>query len=202
MDTARTGRLDFLIKIEPSGRWGHQFDSLDVGARMGVQRTVRIVHAALQPAGGAVPVHRRRHRHRADPRDDSSGAAGGAAPAMRLLYSAKTADDFAYLPELGDMAEKDGLDLRLHVTREAPGASAHRPGAARPAHRNAGDALFRLRPGVDGRRRAADAARARDRSSAHPGRGVVTQAELRIRRMKIEGFSEDGGLKNDDSFGG
>ncbi len=39
---------------------------------------------------------------------------------MRLLYSAKTADDFAYLPELGEMAAKDGLDLRLHVTREAP----------------------------------------------------------------------------------
>ena len=43
---------------------------------------------------------------------------------MRLLYSAKTGDDFAYLPELVTMAtlpRKDGgLDLRLHVTREAP----------------------------------------------------------------------------------
>ena len=39
---------------------------------------------------------------------------------MRLLYSAKTADDFAYLPELGAMAHESGLDLRLHVTREAP----------------------------------------------------------------------------------
>jgi ferredoxin-NADP reductase len=38
---------------------------------------------------------------------------------MRLLYSARTADDFAYLPELGEMAARDGLDLRLHVTREA-----------------------------------------------------------------------------------
>ena len=43
---------------------------------------------------------------------------------MRLLYSAKTADDFAYLPELGEMASlprrDGGLDLHLHVTREAP----------------------------------------------------------------------------------
>ena len=38
---------------------------------------------------------------------------------MRLLYSAKTADDFAYLPELGDLAAHHGLDLRLHVTRQA-----------------------------------------------------------------------------------
>ena len=36
---------------------------------------------------------------------------------MRLLYSAKTADDFAYLPELGELAATSGLDLRLHVTR-------------------------------------------------------------------------------------
>ena len=43
---------------------------------------------------------------------------------MRLLYSAKTSDDFAYLPELVNMAtlprRDGGLDLRLHVPREAP----------------------------------------------------------------------------------
>ena len=43
---------------------------------------------------------------------------------MGLLDSAKTADDFAYLPELGEMAARPigagGLELRLHVTREAP----------------------------------------------------------------------------------
>ena len=41
---------------------------------------------------------------------------------MRLLYSAKTTEDFAYLPELGEMSARDGLDLRLHVTRNAPNA--------------------------------------------------------------------------------
>ena len=48
----------------------------------------------------------------------------GQAGRMGLLYSAKTADDFAYLPELGEMAAlsggEGGLELRLHVTREAP----------------------------------------------------------------------------------
>jgi ferredoxin-NADP reductase len=49
---------------------------------------------------------------------------------MRLLYSAKTADDFAYLPELGELAATGALDLRLHVTRQAPGPNGHATTAA------------------------------------------------------------------------
>jgi ferredoxin-NADP reductase len=123
VDTARTGLLDFLIKIEPSGRWGHQFDSLDVGAPIGVHGPFGSFTLPSDPkeerfffiAGGTgiAPIRAMiRQALLAGPRRR-----------MRLLYSAKTADDFAFLPELGDMAAKDGLDLKLHVTREAPGAS-------------------------------------------------------------------------------
>jgi aromatic O-demethylase, reductase subunit len=122
IDTAATGLLDFLIKIEPSGRWGHQFDTLDVGAAIEVQGPFGTFTLPPHPneerflfiAGGTgiAPI-------RAMIRQ-----ALGAGPRrpMRLLYSAKTTDDFAYLPELGEMSAAHGLDLRLHVTRHAPGA--------------------------------------------------------------------------------
>jgi NAD(P)H-flavin reductase len=122
IDTAITRLLDFLIRIEPSGRWGHQFDTLDLGAPIGVQGPFGSFTVPAQPdasrflfiAGGTgiAPI-------RAMIRQ--ALVAGPRRP-MRLLYSAKTAEDFAYLPELGEMASRDGLDLRLHVTRNAPGA--------------------------------------------------------------------------------
>ncbi len=31
------GAIDFLIKVEPSGRWGHQFDSIAPGMQLGVR---------------------------------------------------------------------------------------------------------------------------------------------------------------------
>ena len=73
---------------------------------------------------------------------------------MRLLYSAKTADDFAYLPELGEMAANDGLDLRLHVTREAPETWHGELGRIKPSQ---------LAPLIDdaGRRSASSAVRRR-----------------------------------------
>jgi ferredoxin-NADP reductase len=38
---------------------------------------------------------------------------------LQLLYSAKTADDFAYLDELGEIASRNAnIGLHLHVTRE------------------------------------------------------------------------------------
>jgi ferredoxin-NADP reductase len=123
LETAGTGLLDFLIKIEPSGRWGHQFDSLDVGAAISVRGPFGSFTLPKQPqeerflfiAGGTgiAPI-------RAMIRE---ALLAGGSPRMRLLYSAKTADDFAYLPELGDMAGRNGLDLKLHQTRSASGSS-------------------------------------------------------------------------------
>jgi ferredoxin-NADP reductase len=122
-ETARTGLLDFLIKVEPSGRWGHLFDSLEAGAALGVRGPfgtftlpahAEEAHYLFIAGGTGIAPIRAMIRQ---------ALIAGPARRMRLLYSAKTTDDFAYLPELGDMATRDGLDLKLHVTREAPGAS-------------------------------------------------------------------------------
>jgi ferredoxin-NADP reductase len=48
---------------------------------------------------------------------------------MKLLYSAKTADDFAYLSELEGMASRNELDLRLHVTRPPDASTDLRAGS-------------------------------------------------------------------------
>jgi ferredoxin-NADP reductase len=123
-ETREHGWLDFLVKIEPSGRWGHRFDAVAPGSRVGVQGPFGSFLFPSHPeerhflfiAGGTgiAPI-------RAMIRE---ALLRGQEGRMRLLYSAKTGDDFAYLPELGEMAtlhRPDGaLDLRLHVTREAP----------------------------------------------------------------------------------
>jgi ferredoxin-NADP reductase len=121
IETFEHGWLDFLIKIEePSGRWGHQFNGMHVGMAMAVQGPLGSFLFPANPAEdhflfiaggtGIAPI-------RAMIRQ---ALLRGQQGRMRLLYSAKTADDFAYLPELGTMARESGLDLRLHVTREAP----------------------------------------------------------------------------------
>jgi ferredoxin-NADP reductase len=120
IETLETGSLDFLIKVEPSGRWGHQFDAVAPGMRLGIQGPFGSFIFPVQPqerhflfiAGGTGIAPIRAMIRQALLR--------GQEGRMRLLYSAKTADDFAYLPELGDLATHHGLDLRLHVTREAP----------------------------------------------------------------------------------
>jgi propane monooxygenase reductase subunit len=129
-EAAETGLLDFLIKVEPSGRWGHQFGRLDPGDRMGVRGpfgtflfpTKPIERRFLFIAGGTgiAPIRAM----------ISEALRRGQTGQMKLLYSAKTADDFAYLPELGDMAGRHGLDLRLHVTRVAPEAWRGHPSTA------------------------------------------------------------------------
>jgi ferredoxin-NADP reductase len=119
IEAVQTGLLDFLIKVEPTGRWGHQFDGIEPGMRLGIQGPYGSFLLPKNPAEdrflfiaggtGIAPI-------RAMIRQ---AVLSGQQGRMRLLYSARTADDFAYLPELGEMAARDGLDLRLHVTREA-----------------------------------------------------------------------------------
>lgn len=116
-------RLDFLIKVEPSGRWGHQFDGVAVGDRIGIRGPMGSFlfpseaadERLLFIAGGTgiAPI-------RAMIRQALMTGRRGP---MKLSYSAKTADDFAYLSELEDMARRAELELHLHVTREVPDAS-------------------------------------------------------------------------------
>jgi NAD(P)H-flavin reductase len=124
IDTVEHGWLDFLIKVEPSGRWGQQFEAVSPGAGVGIQGPYGSFLFPVEPperhflfiAGGTGIAPIRAMIRQA--------ILTGQPGRMGLLYSAKTADDFAYLPELGEMAARPadagGLELRLHVTREAP----------------------------------------------------------------------------------
>jgi len=121
-ETSQSGLLDFLVKVEPSGRWGHQFDVLEPQIEIGIRGPFGSFTFPANPpekrflfiAGGTGIAPIRAMIRQA--------LIGGERGRMKLLYSAKTADDFAYLPELGDMAAQEGLDLRLYVTRDAPEA--------------------------------------------------------------------------------
>jgi ferredoxin-NADP reductase len=147
-ETSRTRLLDFLIKVEPSGRWGHQFDSVEAGAYIGVRGPFGTFMFPRNPAEdrflfiaggtGIAPI-------RAMIRQ---ALLSGQTGVMKLLYSAKTADDFAYLPELRVMAAHDGLDLHLHVTREAADEPRADP-SSRAAARRGRIGLAQLAPLVD-----------------------------------------------------
>jgi stearoyl-CoA 9-desaturase NADPH oxidoreductase len=118
-ESAKFGWLEFLIKVEPSGRWGHRFEGIAPGDELGIRG----------PYGSFIFPAR--------PREDRFlfiAGGTGISPIramivqalmtqvpgrMQLLYSAKTGDDFAYLGELGEIASTNAnLGLHLHVTRE------------------------------------------------------------------------------------
>jgi NAD(P)H-flavin reductase len=127
------GELEFLIKVEPSGRWGHQFDRIARGQRLAVRGPFGsfvlpdrpIERPLLFVAGGTgiAPVrsmidHARRRRH----------------GPIKLLYSARTAGDFAYARDLRVLARRGVLNVNLHVTREAPQTWRGVRGRIAPAH--------------------------------------------------------------------
>jgi ferredoxin-NADP reductase len=111
--------LELLIKIEPSGRWGHKFDRIARGQRV----------ALNGPFGSFVYPARPGQKHLlfiaggtgiAPIRSMIAHAIGtGLAGRLKLLYSARTAEDFAYLSELRGMVRRGHIELRLHATREA-----------------------------------------------------------------------------------
>jgi ferredoxin-NADP reductase len=125
--------IDFLIKIEPSGRWGHKFDRLARGQKVALKGPMGSFvlgpGAFRQPllfiAGGTgiAPVRAMihdalRHRHRR----------------INLIYSARTSDGFAYASELRGLARQSLIGLRLHCTREAPKRWLGERGRIAPAH--------------------------------------------------------------------
>ena len=118
-ETARFGWLEFLVKVDGSTRFGAQVASLRRGALIAVQG----------PAGSFVfPDH--------PPETEYLFVAGGTGIAplrsmirhavdahvpgtFRLLYSARTSDEFAYLRELRALERRGRLQLYLTLTGDA-----------------------------------------------------------------------------------
>jgi len=117
-ETAQYGWLEFLIKVEASGRWGHRFDRLARGMRVTLDGPLGIFtfpdtpqeHRFLFIAGGTgiAPVRSMlAHVERAHVRGR-----------CRLLYSARTPHEFPYLSELRAWVAAERLELTLTATRE------------------------------------------------------------------------------------
>ena len=116
-DVARDGVLEFLVKNDAAGRWGEDFDPvrrgawLAVGAAKGTfvfpekPRERRFLFVA---GGSGIAPLRSMIRH---------AIAARIPGRIRLLYSARTPDDFAYLPELRLMARRGEIELSLTATR-------------------------------------------------------------------------------------
>jgi ferredoxin-NADP reductase len=117
-ETRQHGSIDFLIKIEASGRWGHRFDRLARGMRLTLSSAFGTFSFPARPpeqrflfiAGGTgiAPI-RSMLRH-----IELAGVEGRA----RVLYSARTPHDFPFLSELRRMVRERGIELTLTATRE------------------------------------------------------------------------------------
>jgi ferredoxin-NADP reductase len=119
-ETASLGSLEFLIKTDSAGRWGEHFEALRRGAMLTVRgpsgtfvfpdapRERRFLFIA---GGTGIAPLRSMIRH---------AVLSGRAGKMRLLYSARAPNDFAYLRELRAMARAGQIDLWLTATRQMP----------------------------------------------------------------------------------
>ncbi len=115
-DTARQGLLEFLVKVDRSSRFGSRVVSLQPGDRIVVRGpagtlglpdvTPDTVLLFIAGGTGIAPL-RSMIRHAVDRRRENP---------LRLLYSARTPEEFAYLDELRALARNGALDLSLTVT--------------------------------------------------------------------------------------
>ena len=118
-ESAAAGYLEFLLKLEPEG-WGAHLRGLRRGSWIAVEGPtgsfVLPPGAAetqfLFVAGGTgIAPLRSMIVH---------ALAAGIPGRLHLLYSARSPDDFAYLPELRRLARAGRLELALNVTRQVP----------------------------------------------------------------------------------
>jgi CDP-4-dehydro-6-deoxyglucose reductase len=118
-ETARHRWIEFLIKTDAQDRWGDAFPPLARSQQLAVRgplgRFTFPDHTAerrfLFIAGGTgIAPLRSMIRHARAVRPEAD---------CRLLYSARTPDDFAYLPQLRGMARRGELQLALTATRAA-----------------------------------------------------------------------------------
>jgi NAD(P)H-flavin reductase len=118
-ETASHGYLEFLLKLEAGG-WGSHLRGLRRGVNVAVEGPYGSFVLPDETAGqqflfvaggtGIAPL-----------RSMIAHAIRAALPGrLHLLYSARTADDFAYLPELRRLERAGRLELALNVTRETP----------------------------------------------------------------------------------
>ncbi len=119
-ETAATGAVEFLIKTDPSGRWGEHFEPVRRGASLSVRGpsgsftfpvAPRERHFLFIAGGTGIAPLRSMIRH---------AVLSGHAGQIRLLYSARTPHDFAFLSELRAMSRRREITLALTATREMP----------------------------------------------------------------------------------
>lgn len=119
-ETETDACVQFLMKLDSSGRWGDHFPALRRGAHVSLQGpsgSFVFPDAPLETrflfiAGGTgIAPLRSMIRHAV-----LSGRTGH----ISLLYSARTPHDFAYLAELRRMARRGELELATTATREIP----------------------------------------------------------------------------------
>jgi ferredoxin-NADP reductase len=116
-ETARLGALEFLVKVDGTSRFGARVTSLKRGHRVVVRGPEgsfvlpeRPPASLLFVAGGTgIAPLRSMIRHAIESR---------LASRLRLLYSARTPREFAYVSELRTLARAGALDLTLTVTGE------------------------------------------------------------------------------------
>jgi len=114
-----SGCLDLLVKVDQQGRAGRHFGRLDAGTAIEVQGpSGRFSLAGSRPsspllfvAGGTGIAPLRSMLWSALEREDT--------PPVTLLYSARTPDEFAFLPEFRRLHAEGRIRLRLTATRGA-----------------------------------------------------------------------------------
>lgn len=116
-DAAADGCIEFLVKIDPRGRWGDHYDPLHRGQKLRVRGPLGRFTFPEDPAerhflfiagGTGIAPLRGMIRHG---RQSVPGT-------FRLLYSARTPLDFAYRRELCAMARRGEIELTLTATRD------------------------------------------------------------------------------------
>jgi ferredoxin-NADP reductase len=132
-ETARTGALEFLVKVDGSNRFGALVDRLEPGAPVRVTGPtgnftlpdlVGVAPLLFVAGGTGIAPMRSMIREALEARH---------AGPLSLVYSARTPAEFAYLTELRGLADEGRLTLTLTLTGDAQDWG-HARGRTGPAH--------------------------------------------------------------------
>jgi NAD(P)H-flavin reductase len=119
-ETERRGFLEFLVKVDGSSRFGASVASLETGARVRVQGPAGTFvlppgfdAARLTFIAGGTGIAPLRSMIR-------QATEAGVERTPRLLYSARSPEEFAYLDELVTLSRDGALEVNLTLTGENP----------------------------------------------------------------------------------